>query len=516
MALLLGIDVGTTHTKALIVDERGVTKAFAAERTVIQALPDGGAVHDPGELWQSVVAVIRKALTQVTAGEVAAVAVASFGEAGVLIDAEGQPAGPVMAWYDQRPQEVGDRLTARLGRDFFYQTTGMPADAIFTVFKLAWMREQDPEAFGRGRRWLSIDGFVNQRLCGAQAMDLSQAARTLALDVRRGTWSLEIIEGIGLPPLFPELKPSGMVLGRVSPQVARETMLPAGTPVVLGGHDHVCGSLAVGCTEPGCLLDSMGTAESLLLLQRILPPSFSTGQMLRFGRHVVPDRFYCAAALPASGASLNWVLDTVGGVREDNRAVRQAEDYRRMLIQAENRPPGARGVLFLPHLMGSGPPEWDAAATGAFLGLRPHHTTDDLYRAVIEGLSLEFRHVLREIERADGYVVRLVRATGGGARNPFWLKVKAAATGLPIQVPEILEATAMGAALLAGTGVGLYAGLDEAVQATLRIAEVHEPDPALAPVYDGMFSAYEEVRSALFAVNRRLEWSQGIPVPQCS
>ncbi|MEW6226542.1 MAG: FGGY family carbohydrate kinase [Bacillota bacterium] len=508
MAYLLGIDVGTTRTKALIIDEDGRMKALAAERTEVVNLPDGGAVHQPESLWRSVVSVIRQTLVHVESHEIAGVAVASFGEAGVPVDKAGRPTHPVLAWHDQRPGDTCERLVNRLGREFLYQVTGLPPNPIFSVFKILWLQENVPEAMARANKWLSVDGYVNYRLSGAMVMDFTQASRTLALDIRKGTWATSIVEEGDIAGLLPSVVESGTVIGEVSAAAAEETGLMAHTPVVAGGHDHICASLAVGCTEPGYVSDSMGTAESVLSVQATVPAQFAAGRMLRFGRYVVPGRFYGAAALTASGATLDWAVATLAESRGKGDNGVLIDNYAAILARAETRRPGAGGILFLPHLLGGGPPEWDPASRGAFLGLRPCHAADDMLRAVVEGLSFEFRYLLDEIEQATGVSSRVIRATGGGAKNPLWLRVKAAVTGLPIEIPQVLEATAMGAALLAGLGVGLYSTPADAVQRTLHVAEVYEPDQSLMDTYAPIFDVYKGIYPSVSAIHRQLEQVQ--------
>lgn len=522
MALLLGIDVGTTNWKAALFDEAGHQVALAKTSTVTHFDEEGRASYDFRELWHKVARTVAAALEQAgRTTEIAAVAVSSVAETVVPVDEAGEPLAHAIAWFDTRSLPQSQELEKALGRERIFAITGLDNNPIFSVAKIMWYRQHAPEVFARTRKWLGVADYVNWKLTGVFATDHTHASRTMALDLDKCDWSQEILDAAGLSANgFPDIYPSGTVIGRVTEAAAAETGLMAGTPVVMGGHDHLCGSLAAGVLLGDSVLDSSGTAEAIVGISQpgaAVPKKFGG---FRVGRYLDPSRYATWGGVISSGASVDWAMDRFaslaawhpagGGLdgpspaERDRGKVCLSLKYDEAMAEAEKTPPGARGLLFLPHLRGCGAPYWEPRSRGALIGLRSTHTQPELMRAVIEGLCFEVRQIVDLMESVAGCKIRKLHTVGGGAHSAFWQQVKADVTGRTVEVPRVEEATLAGAALLAGIGIGIYRDMLDASLRTYEAKTQFEPRPEAQELYAGLYDLYKQVYPALLRLNTTL------------
>lgn len=508
---MIGIDIGTTNWKMGAYDEDGRELARYRRPTLTHEEPGGRATYDPAEIWQAVEEGLAELVRQLGPGgarRVAGIAVTSMAEAGVLLDRAGEAVYPAIAWYDPRTEELGRFWREQVDPYRVYEITGFPPQYIASVNKIRWIRQHHPERFERAVRWLCMADYVAWRLSGQQAMDFSLASRTMMFDIRKRAWSRELLELAALDEaLLPPAVPSGTPLGRIRPEVAETTGLPRGVMVSAGGHDHWCGALAAGVVAPGDALDSTGTAEAIIIvLER---PVFSKELFqsgFAVGCHVVPDRYYAVGATQAAGATIEWVRAVLGEAEE--RAAREAGEgaagvYRRLMALAAQAPPGSRGLLFLPHLRGAVSPP-DALSRGAWAGLRSYHTRADLIRAVVEGLAHEFAYIVHRLSELTTTPVRRVAAVGGGVRNELWCQLKADISGLALEIPEVEEATTLGAAMLAGVGAGIYRDALDAARRVRRLSRTLAPHPESTQRYRPYHALYRELYPALAGLHARL------------
>ena len=500
-AFLIGLDLGTTNCKALACDAAGLIVHVASRPMPLRESEDGWAAYDPPAVWETAASVLREAIGALPRGDaLRALAVTSIGESGVPCGERGEVLYPAIAWFDTRSAPQAAALEARVGSRTLYAITGLPAQPIHTVHKLAWLRENEPEVFARMRRWYFMADYAAWRLCGAWATDPSLACRSRMYDFRRGRWAPEIVEAAQLPAsILPPVAPSGSPAGRLRPEVARELGVREDVLVGVGGHDHICAALASGVTEPGDILDSIGTAEALMAATGTAPgPDATFDSGFAVGSHVVPGRFYVLGGIVMSGGSVEWVSRLVGVPRDE------------LMAQAARVPPGAEGLCFLPHLRGSFSPAVDAFSMGAFVGLRDVHGPAHLARAVLEGLAFEAEANVAALERITGRP-GVMRLTGGGVRLPLWLDIKAAAYGRPLEVLATAECAALGAALLAGVAAGVYRDHAEAMRAGLRIGQRVEPDPAVVGAMAARGPIYRDLYPSLAPLHHRLRaqlWNQ--------
>lgn len=489
--LLAGLDVGSTNIKAVIFDEHGAIVARASRKTPTHFPRPGWAYFDPRELWETTAAVLRDATAQVEQPErIAGVGVASVGESGVLIDAQGQEMYEAIAWYDVRSEPQGEQVERLLGAERLFGITGLAPQAIFGLCKLLWIQQHEPEIFARAVRYLHIADYISWKLSGQAATDYSLASRTLALDLHNLRWSDEILDAAGIPRhLFAPLRRGGERLGSVHADAAAATGLPVGAAVAVGGHDHLCGGLAIGAGKPGALLDSVGTAEAVLLtIERPLQGERVAVEGYEQGAHVAAG-YYGMGAYRTAGVCIDWFRTICGG----------GADYATLTAEAEAAPLGSLGVRFMPHMRLPHSPSNDPRSRGVFLGLSTDVTRGMMFRAILEGLAFETRNVLEPLLRYAGFERPTeIFVIGGAGRNPLFAQIKASILQQRLTLATIEEEVATGAALLGGMAAGLYESAD-AAHAALRVQRTYvEPDPAQAETYDRIFrTVYQKIYPAL-------------------
>lgn len=497
-ALILGIDLGTTSTKAVAYDLRGRMVASVAVPTVTHYPRPLWAHFEAEELWEAASSAVRGVVAQIgDAARIQSVAVASFAEAGVPVDDHGKPTYNTIAWFDRRSIPQADWLLETIGERRLFERSGLALQPIFTLCKLLWLKENEPDAWANTRGWLMADSYIAWRLGGAPASDYSQAARTLAFDLQRLRWDTDLVERTGIDPaIFSPVMPAGTAIGTVSAEGSEATGLVKGTVIGLGGHDHVCGAFAAGVTQHGAVLDSMGTAEALFVALDAPIWDPDLGRMgYTQGAHVAADQFYGFGGLYTSGAAVDWIRSITG--REDRMALAGA---------AAEVPPGSNGATFMPHLRLSSPPNIDPKSRGAFIGLTTDIDQASMVRAVYEGIAYEARASIEPLVRFAGETqIPDITVIGGSARNELLLQIKASVTNRPHHVLELHEATALGAALLGGLAAGLYRD-SEAVHTAIAPASMAiEPDPDAAAFYEAFYqNVYKPLYTTLKPLNHAI------------
>lgn len=476
---LLGLDLGTTTVRAVLFDGAGETLAEACSEPPVYYVPPDGAEIDAEERWARAAAAIGACLARAgdAAGGVAAVGLSGLLHALVPVDAQGRALARAMLWMDQRCHPQAERMTREHGETIRRLFGHAEVSTTWSAPKLAWLVERRPDLVARTARFLSLKDFIVERLTGTTATDPGCAGGTLLYDRRSGSWSDEMLALVGLDVgAMPPILPPTTVVGAVTPAAAELTGLPAGTPVVLGSGDTTCTRLGAGTegTGRGCLY--LGTAAWLAV------PRPGGGA---FG------------ATATTGAALKWLAELLGVAPSES--CRGA--YERLSRDAATAPEGAGGLLFLPHLMGERGPNPDPLAKGVLFGLTLAHGRAEVARAVLEGCALHLRAILEGVGTVP--LDELVIA-GGGARSPLWRAIMADVLAVRLLVPEVLEAGALGAALLAGVGVGLFDGLAEAQARCVRYAGVEQPDVGRAALYDRVYGLYLELEERVAPLYGRL------------
>ncbi len=460
---IIGVDIGTTNIKAVAFSIEG-KQLFKSSRPTPTHFPQPDwAYFKADELWDVIAACLRELTSYLNQGKsyhIAGIAFSSMAEAMVPLDKDGNAIFEIIAWFDQRNVSQVQWWKDTIGLEKTATITGTPIRTNFSAVKLKWIQEHHPEVIEQADCWLTMADFAAYKLSGCKAMDYSLASRTLLLDLSKKQWSTELIELSGLQQVqLPELVPSSTVVGYVTKTASKETGLPEGTPVCAGGHDHVCAALALGIQNVGTLLDSMGTAEGVFVsMARPISDPNITAKGVGQGIHVVPNRSYAMAGVNFSGGSLDWVRELLFSDLE------KVDGYEALVRSAKDIAIGSGGVFFLPHLRQANSPYYDAKARGAFLGLTSDVKAGQLARAVFEGLAYEFQQVQDNLIQTFGIDIHTTLATGGGTRNNLLMKIKASLAGKAIHIPNVDEASCLGAAMLAGIGSGVYSSFEAAAE----------------------------------------------------
>jgi xylulokinase len=506
MAFLLAIDLGSTSIKAVAYDLAGNIVASHSVPAEIKYMdPDHPtwAFWDPDIVWNSTITAIKSVLDQIGKTDVVkGIAVTGLGMDGVPLDQSGQCLYPFISWQCTRTEPQSRAFSQKFGAEKIFNITGKQVLHIDTLYRLLWMKENHPEILDKTDKWLLIEDFINFKLCDRQATDYTMASCTSLFVQKTLNWSDELFGSAGLDKaLFPEALPSGSVLGGVSNKAAKETGLKEGTPVVLGGHDYICAALAVGAFVPDVIMDVTGTWE---IIVRTLPRLILNQEIFEAGINVeghVAKEAYLLAGYSPSALMLEWFRDNYGFEEKEIETRTGKADWETLMEKAAQAPCGSNGVFFLPHLAGAGTPDIDSRSLGAFIGLSATTDKGCMLRAIIEGLDYQFKDILFSFERAIAGNIQKIIAVGGAVRNQLWMQNKADVTGKVIEVPALEEATTLGAALLAGIGLGLYKDEQDAFQQTYKEGRVYEPDPNRQKLYEDYYQIFKKLYPSLKEVN---------------
>jgi xylulokinase len=493
---LIGLDIGTTGCKAALFDDQGALCASASREYGVDIPHPGWAEQDGEQVWslarESLADCYRKLGQR---PPVAALGLSVQGEAVAPVDRSGRPLRPFILGMDTRTEAQNQWLRQRFGAQALFQRTGMPVHTINTLPKLVWLKQNQPEIWSAAARFLLYEDFIIARLCGAPAISRCLASRTQLYDLRQDGWSAEILAALELDPgrLAPVV-PSGTVVGELRLDLAAELGFPNRPLVVTGGHDQACGALGVGLTRPGLSMVSTGTAEvvEVALGELQLSAELEAGNISVYA-HVVPGLYLAMTLNHSGGLILRWFRDAFCQDELVRAQQTGADPYDLIFREAGD---GPSPVLLLPHFSGSGTPHFDTQSKGALLGLTFATTRADVARAILEGLCFELRYNL-EVLQSGGVAIQELRAIGGGARSPLWLRLKADITGLPVAQPQVIEAAAWGAAALAGQGAGVFASAAQAVQERLQFTQRILPQPAQQALYQPRYALYRRLYPAL-------------------
>jgi xylulokinase len=500
MGLLLGIDVGTTGTRAILVDEAdGRVVAGATREYPLHTPKPLWAEQDPDDWWRGTVGAVQDALG--AARKLGPVDVRGIGLSGqmhgvVLLGADGKPLGRSLIWCDGRSQEQCDAITSKVGAARLIELTCNPALVGFSAPKMLWVRQHDPAQWEKTKKFLLPKDYIRFRLTGEYASEVSDASGTLLFDVTRRTWSKEMLAALDLDAdLLPSVHESPQVSARVRADVAAELGLPAGTPVVGGGGDQAAGAVGNGVVRRGLVSSTIGSSG--VVFAHSDAPVLDPGGRVHTFCHAVPGAWHVMGVTQGAGLSLRWFRDEVAGPLEREAAERAGRDVYDVLAErAAEAPAGCDGLFFLPYLMGERTPHLDAQARGVWFGLTAAHTRAHLTRSVLEGVAYSLRDCL-DLLVAMGVPVEEIRASGGGGRSPLWRQIQADVFGREVATVNAAEGPAYGASLLAGVGTGSWKTVPEACEATIQVTSRVAPDGARQAVYARGQGVYRDVYARL-------------------
>ncbi|MCC6454500.1 MAG: xylulokinase [Caldilineaceae bacterium] len=489
-AYLLGIDVSTTATKALLIDSAGKVVAVAATEYGFETPHPLWSEQDPAMWWYAAVQSIRRLLAdaEIDPAQISAVGLTGQMHGLTLLDEAGVVLRPAILWNDQRTGAECDEIRTRLGKDQLVQVTGNDALTGFTAPKILWVRNHEPEIFARAKSFLLPKDYLRFRLTGVQATDRADGSGTLLMDLQSRDWSKTVLDALELPNEFvPKSFEGTEITGTISAAAAEATGLCQGTPVVAGGGDQAAGAVGVGAVQEGIVSLALGTSG--VVFATVNRPVFEPEGRLHAFCHSVLGRWHLMGVMLAAAGSLRWYRDTIApGVGYDD-----------LLAPAADLAPGSEGLIFLPYLTGERTPHPDPWARGAFVGLTIRHTLPHMTRAVLEGVAFGLRDSFELMKGVGLAQIRQVRISGGGARSPIWRQILADVLGTELVTVNTTEGAAFGAALLAGVGAGIWPDVDTACATAIHVTGSTTPQAATMRQYEPVYQAYGALYPALKA-----------------
>jgi xylulokinase len=493
----LGIDVGTGGTRALVIDEAGTIVASGSEEHAPFAVPrPGWAEQDPHDWWRACGAAVRKALhsSDLRADEIACIGFSGQMHGAVLLDSGDDVVRSAIIWCDQRSEAQTHELEQLFGRDTLIRLTCNPPLTNFTLTKLLWVRETEPQNWARVAHVMLPKDYVRFRLTGERAIDVADASGTLLLDVANRRWSSEVLSKAGIDKsLLPALYESPQVCGKVSAEGAETTRLRIGTPVVAGAGDQAAGAVGMGIARAGAVSATIGTS-GVVFAATDRPALDPQGRLHTFC-HAIPGRWHVMGVTQAAGLSLRWFRDRIG-VATDTQAEAGRDPYDLLAEEASSVPAGSEGAFWLPYLMGERTPHLDPNARAALVGLTASHTRGHVIRAVMEGVAFSMKDTFTIFDEMQ-IPVTSIRLGGGGARSPLWRQIQADVYGHEVEIVAAEEGAAYGAAILAGVGARAWNSVDQACESVVRVATRIAPDQAASKTMQRSYRTYRKLYPAL-------------------
>jgi xylulokinase len=490
---LMGIDLGTSSVKAVMMDPQGHVLARAGAEYPIHTPQPGYAEQNPQEWWQAAVQAVRAALAQVNQPDIQAIGLCGQMHGVTLLDAAGEVVRPSIIWADQRTVQQVQAMQERIGTEKLSRIAGTLPAAGFMGPTLMWLAQHEPETLRRTQAVLLPKDYLQWCLTGKIATDATDASATALFDITRRTWSEDICAALNLPSdILPPVYESTHITGQLTSQAADVLGLPAGIPVVAGCADQSAQAVGNRLTTPGTISVTLGTGGQVFapLTQPI------TDVHLHTFCHAVPGGWYMLGAMLSAGLSLRWLRDTLG-------LDATSASYETLAQLAAEVPAGADGLLFLPYLIGERAPLMDARASGVFVGLSLRHGRGHLARAIMEGVAFALRQIIETMSQA-GVPVKRVLAAGNGLASPVWRQIATNILNRPLHLSEQSEHTGSGAALIAGIGAGIYPDFDALPPLPAAVA-VTNPDASQAAFYDQRYRLFLQVYPALKTVMHGLK-----------
>jgi len=503
VSILIGMDVGTSGTKAVAIDTSGAVLASALVEYRLSSPKPNWAEQDPAVWVRAAYEVLSQVSAQLgsRAQDVKGLGLTGQMHGSVFLDGEGAVLRPAILWCDTRTTKQCADMTAAIGEARLIEMVCNPALTSFTAPKVLWLREDEPAAYDKLRTLLLPKDYVRFVLTGEYATDVADASGTLLFNVRERCWHTELMSLLEIDPdLMPRAYEGPEVTGLLSAEAAQATGLPAGMPVIAGGGDQAAGGVGCGVVAPGVISSTMGTSGVTFAFSDSvkLDPAGSVQSFC----HSVPGAWHVMGVVKSAGGSLRWFRDALCQAEIAVAAETGADPYEYIIGAAQRVPIGSEGLTFLPYLTGERCPHKDPYARGAFIGLSLRHTRAHMARAVLEGVSFAMRDSL-DVIRAMGVRIEQVRASGGGAKSAFWRQMQADVNRAPLVTLNVDEGPSYGAALLAMVGTGECGSVEEACGATIRVVETCEPDPARSDGYEQWLGEYREAYQALAPGFRR-------------
>ncbi|MGD0090003.1 MAG: xylulokinase [Planctomycetota bacterium] len=494
---LLAHDLGTSGNKATLYTLAG---KLAASRTCAydtHYFNGNWAEQNPQDWWRAICESTRALMQGVNPAEVAVVALSGQMMGCTIVDKQGRSLRPSILYCDQRAGKQAGQILARISQKDFYAIVGHRVSPSYSIEKLMWIRENEPDLYARTHKTLCAKDYINFLLTGRFATDFSDASGTNAFDLNTMQWSQKIIELAGVDRgMFPEALASTAILGTVTSQAAQATGLREGTPVAVGGGDGSCAGVGVGCIKPGTAYNYLGSSSWVALT--VEKPIVDAQMRTMNWAHCVPGYLHPSGTMQTAGSSYSWLKNTLCEVELQAAKAQGLSPYVLIDRAVQNTPPGANGLIFLPYMLGERTPWWNPEARGAFIGLNLASKREDMLRAVMEGITLNLGLIVNIFRQH--VPIDAVTVIGGGAKSAVWRQMMADIYDCRVQSLNFLEeATSMGAAVIGGVGVGEFKSFD-VIDRFISVEHVAKPDPDSRERYRRLMPVFEKSYRALVDV----------------
>ncbi|MCS7104378.1 MAG: xylulokinase [Thermofilaceae archaeon] len=497
MPYFLGIDVGTTGSKAVLVDEQGRVVSSHTTEYPLYTPKVGWTEQLPDEWWTATVSSIKAVLekSRVKPDEIQGVGLTGQMHGLVMLDRERKVIRPAILWNDQRTGEETQFINEKIGLERILTLTGNVAHTGFTAPKLLWVKKHEPHNFGKMWKFMLPKDYVGFKLTGEVKTDVNDASGTSLFNVEQRSWSSEIVEELGIPhEALPDVLESPEVRGEVTSEASTETGLPKGTIVVAGAGDQGAAGVGAGVVEEGVVSVNIGTSGVVFTHSSVY--RYDPKGRLHAFCHAVPGSWHLMGVMLSAGGSLRWFRDRLGQLEKGLADLLGVDPYELLCKEAEHVPPGSEGLIFLPYLTGERTPHADPYSRGVFFGLSLKHGRQHMVRAILEGVCYGLRDSL-ELILALGVKPKEVRVLGGGARSQLWRQILSDVYGIDVYTMEVDEGSSFGAAILASVGVGAYSSVERAVEAMVRKREHVKYSVENNAVYTRYYRLYKDLYPAL-------------------
>lgn len=497
MRYVIGVDIGTSGTKTVLFDEKGnAVSSFLVEYPLYQP-KIGWAEQDPEDWWNATYTSINNVIKQsgVNPADIKGIGLSGQMHGLVMLDKDGNVLRKSIIWCDQRTTAEADELTEKVGKERLVEITGNPALTGFTAAKILWVQKNEPELYAKTAKILLPKDYIRYKLTGEYATEVSDASGMQLMDIKNRCWSDEVLEKLNIEKnLLGKMYESCEVTGKVHQEAAKLTGLNEGTIVVGGAGDQAAGAVGNGIVKTGIVSSTIGTSG-------VVFAHMDNIQIDKEGRvhtlcHAVPGKWHVMGVTQGAGLSLKWYRDNFCHAEMDAADGMGVDPYYLMDKQAEKIAPGCEGLIYLPYLMGERSPHNAPNAKGVFFGLSAKHTKYDMLRAVMEGVSYSLNDCMSVIKEM-GIDASEVRASGGGGKSKLWRQMQADMFGCDINTINVSEGPALGVALLAAVGAGIYSSVPEACEAAISVKDTMKPIQENVETYKNYFPVYQNIYKSL-------------------
>jgi len=500
---LLGIDVGTTGSKAIVFNTDGDIKGYGFREYDVLCEKPGLAEQDAEKVWTFVKQSVKQAVAKSGVKNIKALSVSVQGDAVIPVDKNIRPLHNALLGMDYRSKEQADFCSGLLGERNLFNITGMRPHPMNSLTKILWFRGYMPDLFSQTYKFMTYSDFIMSKLgSGRAVIDQTMASRTMMFDIKQKQWSKQILDKLELDDrLFSEVIPSGILIGKINSKLADELGISRNVFLVSGGHDQTCAALGAGVVKENIAVDSHGTAE--VLSTAFYKPKindFMYNGYYPCYLHAKEGMYFTFSLNHIGGILLKWYRDNLGYEEVKEAQEKGISAYKLMETKAPN---GPSSVLVLPHFNGSGTPTCDFASKGAILGLTMSTTRHDIVKGILDSLVYELKINMETLKKA-GIRINEMRCVGGASRSPVWLNIKSNVTNCRVVTMKVHEAACLGAAILAGSASGIYSSVEEGVENTVKLEKVYEPDEKMYRLYEEKYSIYKGIYDILRDVNKKL------------